>query len=105
IFFIDEIGEHLCNLHGVRFIGKLQKYCLVSNVGVFTDSGNRNTPTLIVDFQNIVDVHLLIGSFYRIAGEVVSGSPITVKAAIVKNVDGIDLQMYKEAVILRRKHL
>lgn len=71
-------------------------------VGELVDTESKTAHILYVDFKNARETPLYKGSFYQVAGKLMGN---TVRAQTVKNVDGIDLQMYKEAVLLRRRFL
>ncbi|GIZ01832.1 uncharacterized protein CEXT_278301 [Caerostris extrusa] len=106
IFFIDEIDDLHCNLNGVRFIGRLINFCSVTGYGLVSDSDKSNARTLRVDFTNIEDIAFKVGSYYQVEAKIVyRGQPVTVRASKVRNVDGIDIQMYRDAVFARRRFL
>ncbi|GFQ76721.1 uncharacterized protein TNCT_580361 [Trichonephila clavata] len=108
ILFIDEINarNHLKSF-SVRFIGKLRSYLPATHIGILVDSDQRRHSAVRVDFQNIVDISLKPGSYYQIVGEALCDhvEPVTVRATLVRNVDGVDMKMYKQAVRDRRAYL
>ncbi|GFT27455.1 uncharacterized protein NPIL_127811 [Nephila pilipes] len=108
ILFIEEINARSqLKPFTVRFIGKLRNYLAENNVGILVDTDVARPISVRVDFQNIVDIPMIIGSYYQIIGEALCEhvEPVIIRAAFVKNVDGIDMNMYKEAVRSRREYL
>ncbi|XP_035207548.1 CST complex subunit TEN1-like [Stegodyphus dumicola] len=90
----------------VRVLGKLKNFDPVTSLGELSDPEAKTYSTLAVNFENISDTPLIRGILYQVVGEVADkGSKITLNASIVRNVDGIDMQMYKEAINLRRQFL
>ncbi|GFY51886.1 uncharacterized protein TNIN_230191 [Trichonephila inaurata madagascariensis] len=108
ILFIDEINarNHFKSFT-VRFIGKLRSYLPGAHMGIMVDSDQRRNSAVRVDFQNVVDISLKSGSYYQIVGEALCDhtGPLTVRATLVRNVDGVDMKMYRQAVRDRRAYL
>ncbi|GFS56262.1 uncharacterized protein TNCV_2769341 [Trichonephila clavipes] len=108
ILFIDEINarNHLKTFN-VRFIGKLRGYLPGTHIGILADSDQRRHSAVRVDFQQIADISLKPGSYYQIVGDVLGHhtEPVTVRATLVRNVDGVDMKMYRQAVRDRRAYL
>lgn len=109
ICFIDEILADVYpsnNNHSVRILGKLKSYNPVTCIGRLADPENKTLKTLAVNLQHVDDISFIKDSIYQIIGEIkpISDEKI-LDACIVKNVDGIDIQMFKEALHLRRKFL
>lgn len=109
VCFVDEIlsGTHPTNNSKlVRLIGKLKSYNPASCVGRLSDPECRTLQTLAVNLQYIEDVSFIKDSVYQITGEIeeIGGEKI-LNSSTARNIDGIDFQMFKEAIYLRRNFL
>lgn len=109
ICFIDEIIAETYptnNSKQVRVLGKLKSYNPATCIGRLSDPECKILQTLPVNLKNIEDISFIKDSLYQILGEIkdLNGEKI-LDACIVRNTEGIDVQMFKEAISLRRKFL
>ncbi|KAL5701058.1 Telomeric pathways with STn1 [Ranunculus cassubicifolius] len=90
--------------HGssVRVTGKLQDYSVETAIAIIVD-GNFN---LKIDTQHLRDLSFRIGSIYQFIGELIIQPDIAeavLQARIGRNVDGIDLNLYRQSLQLLRQ--
>ncbi|KAJ6794346.1 uncharacterized protein M6B38_148730 [Iris pallida] len=85
----------------LRVTGKLQEYIVETAVAIIIDGG----ATLMIDTQNLRDLGFRIGSIYQFIGELLiqPENDAILKARVGRNVDGIDLNLYHQSVLLRRQ--
>lgn len=108
ICFISEIiakSIFPSSTKNVRITGKLHDYSPITAVGTLSDFEKTSLRLLKIDFKNIIEAPLITGSYYQVSGVIQPGETLTITAEIVRNVDGIDLQMFKESIKLRRQFL
>jgi hypothetical protein len=55
--------------------------------------------TMIVDASLLADLRPQQASLYQFIGEVTSTHPMTVKARVVRNIDGIDTDLHDKALV------
>ncbi|MCD7472280.1 hypothetical protein HAX54_013317 [Datura stramonium] len=87
--------------HGIslRVIGKLQDYDVETAVAVIVD---RNA-SLKVDTQHL-NINLRIGSIFQFIGELLlePDHEAILKARVGRNIDGMDLNLYRQSLQLLR---
>ena len=93
------------NAHGssVRVMGVLESFDPDASRGVIAMDG----ASLAVDVSLVpgADPHR-VGSMYQYIGEVdIRGADRTLKARVARCVDGLDIEVYKRALQVRRKFL
>ncbi|KAL9237705.1 hypothetical protein vseg_012224 [Gypsophila vaccaria] len=84
----------------LRVTGKLEDYSVESNVAVIAD-GNA---TLKIDTRH-VKLRYRLGSIYQFIGELSldSGIEPILKARVGRNVDGMDLNLYRQTLELLKE--
>ncbi|KAJ3676116.1 hypothetical protein LUZ60_003528 [Juncus effusus] len=89
--------------HGqsLRVIGKLESFEIETGIVVISDGGFK----LKIDMQHLRDFNFRTGSLYQFIGELKFGhdNDAMLEARIGRNVDGLDLNLYKQSLQIRRK--
>ncbi|EOA35856.1 hypothetical protein CARUB_v10021142mg [Capsella rubella] len=88
----------------VRVTGMLSVYSVVTGIGVIEDGGR----SLKINAQNLRDVSFRVGSIYQFIGEIHIEQPnneVILKARTGRNVDGIDMNLYRKTIELLRQFL
>ncbi|XP_052774675.1 uncharacterized protein LOC128213164 [Mya arenaria] len=118
--FIEEILEESMNTdlegHSVCVIGRLSDHDVDSCSARVTDPLSKQD--LVVDTSLIEPFGARYGSLFQFIGELVTGeqdgssgvtlnggSSVVLKARVVRCVDGIDMTMYRKAIMLQRDFL
>lgn len=93
-------SPHFQNGTSIRVIGKLLEYTVETAIAVVAD-GNA---TLKIDTQ-LVKLNYRLGSIYQFIGELLleSDNEPLLKARVGRNVDGIDLNLYRQSVQLLKE--
>ncbi|KAM0846833.1 hypothetical protein ACQ4PT_055363 [Festuca glaucescens] len=86
----------------LRVTGILHSYDVDSAVAVIQDGSAR----LKVDTQHLRDISFRSSSTYQFIGELLiqPNSDATLQARVGRNVDGLDLNLYQQSLIIRRQH-
>ncbi|GAA0153464.1 hypothetical protein LIER_11695 [Lithospermum erythrorhizon] len=97
---LNPSSPHFKQGASLRVTGKLQEYTVESAIAVIVDG----SATLRIDTQ-LMRLNLRIGSIYQFIGELViePSSEATLKARVGRNVDGMDLNLYHQSILLLRK--
>uniref|UniRef100_A0A0E0LHD5 Uncharacterized protein n=1 Tax=Oryza punctata TaxID=4537 RepID=A0A0E0LHD5_ORYPU len=87
------------------FLGVLQtrsSYDLNSAIAVIQDGG----ASLKVDTQNLRDISFRTNSTYQFIGELLikPDNDVVLQARVGRNVDGIDLNLYQQSLLIRRQY-
>ncbi|XP_074273662.1 CST complex subunit TEN1-like [Silene latifolia] len=84
----------------LRVTGKLEEYNVETAVAVISDG----SATLKIDTQ-YVELQYRLGSIYQFIGELLleSGIEPILKARVGRNVDGIDLNLYRQTLNLLKE--
>ncbi|XAR57042.1 hypothetical protein NMG60_11025044 [Bertholletia excelsa] len=98
----DSSSPHFKQGASLRVTGKLQEYSVETAVGVIID-GNA---TLKIDIQHL-NINLRVGSIYQFIGELLiqPNNEAILKARVGRNVDGIDLNLYHQSLMLLREFI
>ncbi|CAD5315709.1 unnamed protein product [Arabidopsis thaliana] len=83
---------------------RLRGYSVETAIGVIEDGGR----SLKINTQNIRDVSLRVGSIYQFIGELHIEQPnneAILQARTGRNVDGIDMNLYRKTIELLRQFL
>lgn len=93
-------SPHFQNGTSIRVIGKLLECTVETAIAVVAD-GNA---TLKIDTQ-LVKLNYRLGSIYQFIGELLleSDNEPLLKARVGRNVDGIDLNLYRQSVQLLKE--
>eukprot|EP01018_Ginkgo_biloba_P018989 Gb_02569 [translate_table: standard] len=88
----------------LRLTGRLQEYSVDSAIAVIVDGES----SFRIDTQNLREIHFRIGSLYQFIGELLipPGLPsdqAVLQARVGRNVDGIDMNLYRNSLQLRRQ--
>lgn len=86
----------------LRVTGSLQSYDVDSATAVIQDG----SVSLKVDTQHLRDVSLRLNSTYQFIGElqIHQDNEAILQARIGRNVDGLDLNLYQQSLLIRRQH-
>ncbi|VAH11577.1 unnamed protein product [Triticum turgidum subsp. durum] len=86
----------------IRVAGVLQSYDLDSAVAVIRDG----SATLKIDTQHLRDIGFRSGSMFQFIGELLirPNDDAILQARVGRNVDGLDLNLYQQSLIVRRQH-
>ncbi|XP_037473028.1 CST complex subunit TEN1-like [Triticum dicoccoides] len=86
----------------LRVTGILQSYDLDSAVAVIQDGSAR----LKIDTQHLRDISFRSGSMFQFIGELLirPNNDAILQARVGRNVDGLDLNLYRQSLIVRRQH-
>ncbi|GLD98089.1 hypothetical protein PINS_up006786 [Pythium insidiosum] len=88
----------------VRITGKLETYDASSHVATVSFQGAQLTVETRICALDGVD--LVVGSMYQFIGETYrSHTEIRLRARVARNVDKLDIDLFLEALELRRKFL
>lgn len=82
--------------------GILQSYDVDSAVAVIQDGSER----LKIDTQNLRDISFRSNSTFQFIGELLiqPNNDAILEARVGRNVDGLDLNLYQQSLIIRRQH-
>ncbi|KAM3413275.1 hypothetical protein ACQJBY_004444 [Aegilops geniculata] len=85
-----------------RVTGVLQSYDLDSAVAVIRDG----SATLKIDTQHLRDISFRSGSMFQFIGELLiqPNDDAILQARVGRNIDGLDLNLYQQSLIIRRQH-
>uniref|UniRef100_A0ACD5UYV0 Uncharacterized protein n=1 Tax=Avena sativa TaxID=4498 RepID=A0ACD5UYV0_AVESA len=86
----------------LRVTGNLQSYDVDSAFAVIRDG----SASLKVDTQHLRDISFRSNSTYQFIGELLirPNSDAILQARVGRNVDGLDLNLYQQSLIIRRQH-
>ncbi|KAM3300706.1 hypothetical protein ACQJBY_041626 [Aegilops geniculata] len=86
----------------IRVTGVLQSYDLDSAVAVIRDG----SATMKIDTQHLRDISFHSGSMFQFIGELLirPNDDAILQARVGRNVDGLDLNLYQQSLIIRRQH-
>ena len=86
----------------LRVTGILQSYDVDSAVAVIQDGSAR----LKIDTQNLRDISFCSNSTFQFIGELLiqPNNDAILQARVGRNVDGLDLNLYQQSLIIRRQH-
>ncbi|KAF6986750.1 hypothetical protein CFC21_004470 [Triticum aestivum] len=86
----------------LRVTGILQSYDLDSAVAVIQDGSAR----LKIDTQHLRDISFRSSSMFQFIGELLirPNNDAILQARVGRNVDGLDLNLYRQSLIVRRQH-
>ncbi|XP_037477138.1 CST complex subunit TEN1-like isoform X1 [Triticum dicoccoides] len=86
----------------LRVTGILQSYDVDSAVVVIQDGSAR----LKIDTQNLRDISFRSNSTFQFIGELLiqPNNDAILQARVGRNVDGLDLNLYQQSLIIRRQH-
>ncbi|XP_047061991.1 CST complex subunit TEN1-like [Lolium rigidum] len=86
----------------LRVTGILHSYDVDSAVAVIQDGSAK----LKVDTQHLRDISFRCSSTYQFIGELLiqPNSDAILQARVGRNVDGLDLNLYQQSLIIRRQH-
>ncbi|KAM0827027.1 hypothetical protein ACQ4PT_068449 [Festuca glaucescens] len=86
----------------LRVTGILHSYDVDSAVAVIQDGSAK----LKVDTQHLRDISFRCSSTYQFIGELLiqQNSDAILQARVGRNVDGLDLNLYQQSLIIRRQH-
>ncbi|KAM3385936.1 hypothetical protein ACQJBY_009543 [Aegilops geniculata] len=86
----------------LRVTGILQSYDVDSAVAVIQDGSAR----LKIDTQNLRDISFRSNSTFQFIGELLiqPNNDAILQARVGRNVDGLDLNLYQQSLIIRRQH-
>ncbi|KAK9664708.1 hypothetical protein RND81_14G062700 [Saponaria officinalis] len=93
-------SQHYQEGASLRVTGKLQDYNVESGVAIIADAN----ATLMIDTQH-VKLQFRLGSIYQFIGELSlhSGFEPILKARVGRNVDGMDLNLYRQTLQLLKE--
>ncbi|RKO93863.1 telomere-capping, CST complex subunit-domain-containing protein [Blyttiomyces helicus] len=89
----------------VRVLGKLISYDVPTNIAVIEHGGER----LLVDVTLLGDFPHRLKSLLQFIGELedhaphAGGGSVVLRARIVRNVDGLDLKLFEQSLLIRRR--
>ncbi|KAG2631744.1 CST complex subunit TEN1-like [Panicum virgatum] len=86
----------------LRVTGILQSYDVDSAAAVIQDG----SVSLKVDTQNLRDISFRTYSAYQFIGELLihADNEAILQARIGRNVDGLDMNLYQQSLLIRRQH-
>ncbi|CAL5066985.1 unnamed protein product [Urochloa decumbens] len=86
----------------LRVTGTLQSYDVDSATAVIQDG----SVSLKIDTQNLRDVSFRTNSVYQFIGELLirEDNEVILQARIGRNVDGLDLNLYQQSLLIRRQY-
>ncbi|KAG7588529.1 hypothetical protein ISN44_As07g008590 [Arabidopsis suecica] len=87
----------------LRVTGMLSGYSVETAIGVIEDGSK----SLKINTQNLRDVSFRVGSIYQFIGElhIEPNNEAFLQARTGRNVDGIDMNLYRKTIELLRKFL
>ncbi|XP_071094994.1 uncharacterized protein [Haliotis cracherodii] len=108
---IDEIFQRLssdiASIDGksARIVGRLEEHNIHTCTAQVVDSNNRRP--LTIDTRLVEPFSAKIGSLFQFIGELdcASNTNVTLKARVVRCVDGLDMKMYQKALVAQRQYL
>ncbi|XP_061371964.1 CST complex subunit TEN1 [Gastrolobium bilobum] len=85
----------------LRIIGKLHKYSLETGLATVIDGND----VLKVSTEHLRDLTFQVGSVYQFIGEllILPDNEGVLQARVGRNVDGIDLNLYHQSLLLLRQ--
>ncbi|XP_012569507.1 CST complex subunit TEN1 [Cicer arietinum] len=85
----------------LRVVGKLLEYSLETGLATIIDGDN----SLIVTIENLKDLNFQVDSVYQFIGELLiqPDHEGVLQARVGRNVDGIDLDLYHQSLLLLRQ--
>ncbi|EQC34090.1 hypothetical protein SDRG_08300 [Saprolegnia diclina VS20] len=99
---IEEILRDNMSNRSVRVTGRLDAF----DAATATASISFQSAAMKVATDQLVNVDLTIGSLYQFIGETyLHNGELRLRARVGRNVDGIDVQMFLDALKLRREFL
>ncbi|TVU41438.1 hypothetical protein EJB05_14955, partial [Eragrostis curvula] len=86
----------------LRVTGSLQSYDMDSAIAIIQDG----SVSLKVDTQHLRDVSFRTNSMYQFIGELLirADNDAILQARIGRNVDGLDLNLYQQSLLIQRQH-
>ncbi|XP_044965982.1 CST complex subunit TEN1-like [Hordeum vulgare subsp. vulgare] len=86
----------------LQVTGILHSYDVDSAVAVIQDGSAR----LKIDTQNLRDISFRGNSTFQFIGELLiqPNEDVILQAQVGRNVDGLDLNLYQQSLIIRRQH-
>ncbi|SPT17850.1 unnamed protein product [Triticum aestivum] len=99
---LEPSSEMLKQGASLRVTGILQSYDVDSAVAVIQDGSAR----LKIDTQNLRDISFRSNSTFQFIGELLiqPNNDAILQARVGRNVDGLDLNLYQQSLIIRRQH-
>ncbi|CAK4082346.1 unnamed protein product [Aphanomyces euteiches] len=86
----------------VRVTGRLESYNANKAMATITFQNS----TIVVSTELLVNFEFVIGSLYQFIGETYSDEgKLQLRARVGRNVDGLDIQMFMDALKLRREFI
>ncbi|ESQ29739.1 hypothetical protein EUTSA_v10023757mg [Eutrema salsugineum] len=87
----------------LRVTGMLRGYSVETAIGVIEDGGK----SLKINAQHLRDLSLRVGSIYQFIGEIhiQPNNEAILQARTGRNVDGIDMNLYRKTIELLRQFL
>uniref|UniRef100_A0A5B7AEV1 CST complex subunit TEN1 n=1 Tax=Davidia involucrata TaxID=16924 RepID=A0A5B7AEV1_DAVIN len=97
---LNSSSPHFKQGASLRVTGRLQDYSVEIAVAVIVD----RSATLKIDTQHL-SLNLRVGSIYQFIGElqIQPNNEVILKARVGRNVDGIDLNLYRQSLQLLRE--
>ncbi|KAM7278065.1 hypothetical protein ACFE04_005199 [Oxalis oulophora] len=85
----------------IRVTGKLQEYSVETAIATIADEG----AILMINTQHLRDLSFRVGSIYQFIGELhfQLDNVAILQARVGRNVDGIDLDLYRQSLQLLQK--
>ncbi|KAK6173815.1 hypothetical protein SNE40_017208 [Patella caerulea] len=112
VLFIEEIHEIISMANSsvdgksVRVTGRLERHNTESSTAVLVDP--RSNKSLLIDTRLIEPFPEKLGSLFQFIGElegVDRSLDVTLRARVVRCVDGLDLALYNQAIKAQREFL
>ncbi|XP_078446889.1 telomere-capping, CST complex subunit isoform X2 [Wolffia australiana] len=90
------------NGSSIRVVGRLVSYNIETALAVV---GGEGDATLVVNTRYLRDISFLVGRLYQFIGELVipHNSNASLLARVGRNVDGMDLHLYHQSLLLLRQ--
>ncbi|KAF0684113.1 Aste57867_23900 [Aphanomyces stellatus] len=99
IMHIDEVLRENALHRSVRVTGRLDAYDANKSLAALS----FQNATIVVSTELLVNFDFMIGSMYQFIGETYAHEgKLQLRARVGRNVDGLDIQMFTDALKLRR---
>lgn len=107
VCFVDEIlsKSYPTISKKVRVTGKLTDYNPITSTGRLSSSDYQSSQFLRLNLKYVENTSFIKGHLYQLIGEISSNEEGILLVKVAKNVDGLDLPMFRKAVNLRRQYL